>query len=94
MSSPDPGRVPTPDSFEEPVVVYVSRWCGYCRAALRLLESRGVRHATVDVTGNGDARAWLQTTTGRHTVPQIFIHGDSIGGFDELRMLDREGRLP
>jgi glutaredoxin 3 len=83
-----------PDAFEEPVVVYTTRWCGYCWSALRLLENRGVRHAKVDVTGDREARAWLLEVTGRRTVPQIFIHGRSIGGFTELAAIDREGQLP
>ena len=90
---PSPG-VPRPETFDEPVVVYGTRWCGYCRSALRLLERRGIRHAEVDVSGNAPARAWLLAITGRRTVPQIFIHGRSIGGYTELAALDREEELP
>jgi glutaredoxin 3 len=93
MSHATSGGVPPPGDFDEPVVVYVTRWCGYCRSALRLLEARGVRHAKVDVTGNHEARAWLQAITGRTTVPQVFIEGRSIGGFTELAQLDREHGL-
>ena len=40
-----------------------------------------------------DKRMWLVETTGRRTVPQIFIGDESIGGFDELRKLDMTGEL-
>jgi glutaredoxin 3 len=45
------------------------------------------------VTGDDEKRAWLVRETGRRTVPQIFIKGESIGGSDELHALDRSGEL-
>ena len=47
----------------------------------------------IDTTGNDDLRAWLRQTTGRRTVPQIFIGERAIGGYEELRMLDAGGKL-
>lgn len=84
---------PLPDAFNEEVVVYVTPWCPYCLRARRLLGARGIAHAVVDVTGNSEARRWLLANTGQHTVPQIFIKGQSIGGFTELAQLDAEGEL-
>jgi glutaredoxin 3 len=75
------------------VRVYTTRICPFCVAAKRLLAARGVAYEEVDVTGDDDRRAWLVETTGRRTVPQIFIAGDPIGGFDDLSALDRSGRL-
>jgi glutaredoxin len=51
------------------------------------------RGKEINVSGDHDARAWLVEATGRRTVPQIFIHGKSIGGFEELAALDRAGEL-
>jgi glutaredoxin 3 len=47
----------------------------------------------IDVTGDDDQRRWLVETTGRRTVPQIFIRGAAIGGYEELAALDRKGEL-
>ena len=84
---------PLPDSFECAVVVYLTPWCPYCVMAQRLLHSRGIAFEKVDVSGDHEARAWLRATTGQHTVPQIFINGESVGGFDELSALDARGGL-
>lgn len=84
---------PLPDAFETAVVVYLTPWCPFCTMARRLLTARGIAFGIVDVSGNDDARGWLQTNTGQHTVPQIFIEGRSIGGFQELAALDGDGGL-
>ena len=68
--------------------------CPYCIRAKMLLKKKGIPYEEVDVGGDRDARDWLiQVTGGRRTVPQIFIKGESIGGFDELAALERAGRL-
>ncbi len=75
------------------MVVYLTPWCPYCRMARRLLDGKKVDYAAIDVSDDDDARAWLREASGQHTVPQIFIHGKSIGGYSELSALDRAGRL-
>lgn len=75
------------------VVIYTSATCGYCYAALALLQAKGVAYEKVDVTGDRQARAALRERTGRHTVPQVFVGGRSVGGFTELLALERRGEL-
>ncbi|MFM7737590.1 MAG: glutaredoxin 3 [Alphaproteobacteria bacterium] len=75
------------------VTIYTTGTCPYCFAAKSLLAKKGVRYDEVDVTGDDAARARLVERTGRRTVPQIFIDGASIGGYDELAELDRGGQL-
>jgi len=75
------------------VTIYTTRVCPYCVAAKRLLAARGAPYVEVDVTADPAKRQWLVETTGRRTVPQIFIGGAAIGGYDELSSLDRSGRL-
>jgi glutaredoxin 3 len=75
------------------VIVYTTRTCGYCFVAKRLLSKRGIAFEEVDVTGDAAKREWLVQVTGRRTVPQIFIRGESIGGYEELAALDRSGAL-
>jgi glutaredoxin 3 len=73
--------------------VYSTLICPYCVRAKLLLRSRDIPFEEIDVTGDHDARRWLVQATGRRTVPQIFIDDEPIGGFDELRALDRSGEL-
>ena len=75
------------------VTIYTTKVCPYCVAAKRLLGKRGITYTEVDVTGDDEKRAWLVGTTKRRTVPQIFIAGDPIGGYDELAALDKSGEL-
>ncbi len=75
------------------VTIYTTRVCGYCVAAKQLLGARRVPYLEIDVTSNQAKRAWLVETTGRRTVPQIFIGAEPIGGFEELAALDRSGHL-
>lgn len=75
------------------VKIYTTRYCPYCHAATALLTQKNVTFEEIDVTGDSVARADLARRTGRSTVPQVFIDGDSIGGYDDLSALDRSGRL-
>jgi glutaredoxin 3 len=75
------------------VKIYTTRYCPYCHAATALLTDKQVPFEEIDVTGDTQARADLAQRTGRRTVPQVFIDGASIGGYDDLSALDRSGRL-
>jgi len=75
------------------VTIYTRQWCGYCTAAERLLKAKGVAFENIDCTGDHAKRKWLVEVTGRTTVPQIFIDGRSIGGYDDMSALDRRGEL-
>jgi len=76
------------------VKIYTRRWCGYCTGALRLLASKGIAFEEIDTTGNHELRRWLvDVSCGRTTVPQIFIGDRAIGGYDDLRALERTGEL-
>jgi glutaredoxin 3 len=79
--------------FMADVVVYSTNSCGYCVRAKALLSKLGIKFEEVDVSNDTDKRAWLIQTTGRRTVPQIFIKGEAIGGFDELAALNSGGKL-
>ncbi len=67
------------------VVIYTTRTCPYCRAAKKLLKSKGFAFEEMDVTEDDPLREkMVKMTGGRETIPQIFIDGRSIGGYDEL----------
>jgi glutaredoxin 3 len=75
------------------VVVYRTPFCGYCFRVKHLLESKGVPFKEVDVSHDRDKRQWLVEVTRQRTVPQVFINGHSVGGFDDLARLNRSGEL-
>lgn len=76
------------------VIMYATQWCPYCQAARRLLKAKGVSFTEIDVNDDPRLRAeMMQKAGGRHTVPQIFINGLHVGGFDDLSALERRGRL-
>jgi glutaredoxin 3 len=76
-----------------PVLVYASRYCGWCTRALALLEGKGVSPQVIIVDTDRSMRREMEDRSGRRTVPQIFIGERHIGGFDDLRALDAAGQL-
>jgi glutaredoxin 3 len=75
------------------VKMYSTNTCPFCIRAKMLLNKRNIPFEEINVSGDHEKRAWLVKTTGRRTVPQIFIDGDPIGGSDELYAMDRSGEL-
>jgi glutaredoxin 3 len=75
------------------VVLYTTPFCFYCLRAKQLLAKKGIGFRDVDVRAVTGARTWLQQTTGRTSVPQIFINGAFVGGYYELVMLERDRLL-
>lgn len=76
------------------ILLYTTQYCGYCRAAKNLLRAKGLEFQEVDVGFDSAKRVeMVERAGGLRTVPQIFIHGRHVGGYDELAALEREGRL-
>ncbi len=77
----------------KPVRVYTTTYCPFCDRAKELLRRRGITFEVIDVTEDSATRDWLVATTGRRSVPQIFVGEQPIGGYEDLRALDDAGRL-
>lgn len=76
------------------VEIYTKAFCPYCSRALSLLKGRGVPYDEHDVTMGGSLKAeMVERTSGRLTVPQIFIGDAHIGGCDDLVDAERSGKL-
>lgn len=76
------------------VRMYTTAVCPYCTMAKRLLQGKGVaRIEELRVDQNPDLRETMMSSTGRRTVPQIYVGETYVGGFDDLAALDRAGRL-
>ncbi len=82
---------PSPDK----VLVYTKKPCGFCNAAIRYLETvKGVDNVeVVDLTGQYDKLRELMQMSGQRTVPQIYIFGNHVGGYDDLRAKDAVGTI-
>jgi glutaredoxin 3 len=77
-----------------PVEIYSSPLCGFCHAAKRLLNQKGVSFAEVNVLMDPSRKPeMIQRAGGARTVPQIFIGDVHVGGCDELYALERVGKL-
>lgn len=76
------------------VMMYSTAVCPYCVRAEQLLRGRGVAEiAKVRVDLEPARRVEMMQRTGRRTVPQIYIGGVHVGGYDDLVVLDRAGKL-
>lgn len=75
------------------VIMYTQALCGYCSAARALLKEKGVVFREINITLNAGLRREMQEKSGRRTVPQIFIGGKHIGGYDDLAALEERGEL-
>lgn len=75
------------------IEVWYKRGCPWARAAIELLRERDLPFVEHDIKGDGEKLEWLRIVTGKKTTPQIFLLGEAIGGYDELRALDQSGEL-
>jgi len=75
------------------ITIYTTRYCPFCIRAKMLLEHKGQPFDEIPVDADPVRRAEMQTRSGRHTVPQIWISGHHVGGCDELFALEMSGRL-
>ena len=75
------------------IEVYTTSSCPFCVRAKRLLKERGLAYEEMDVAQDDELREAVIRRSGRRTVPQIFIDGKSIGGYEELAELDASGEL-
>ncbi len=76
------------------VEMYTTGWCPYCAMARALLQRKGVPYTEIDVHAEPGRRAEMVSRAhGGRTVPQIFINGEHIGGFDDMSALDRQDEL-
>ncbi|UGV25105.1 glutaredoxin 3 [Rhodopseudomonas boonkerdii] len=76
------------------IEIYTRPGCGYCSAAISLLQRKKAEFTHYDTATDPDLRqAMFDRTRPGATFPQIFIGGRHIGGCDDLYALDREGKL-
>ena len=78
----------------KPVEIYTSPICGFCHAAKRLLNQKGVEFSEIDVLADPARKPeMIERANGGRTVPQIFVGDTHVGGCDDLYALERAGKL-
>lgn len=78
---------------DKAVTLYSKATCPFCIRAKALFERKGVDFEEIDILDEPERRDEMIQRSGGRTVPQIFIHGKPIGGYDELAALEQDGEL-
>ena len=76
------------------VIVYMGPMCVFCDAAKRLLTKKNIPYKEVNIALDEVKREeMLKKSNGKRTIPQIFIEDLHVGGYEELRALEKKGEL-
>lgn len=76
------------------IEVYTTGVCPYCVQAKRLLTEKGLQYEEIRVDQDpAKMTEMLERSQGRRSVPEIFINGQLVGGYDELHAADQSGEL-
>jgi glutaredoxin len=66
-------------------IVWSRNQCPYCDQAKNLLKSKGIEFEERNVSVDWTKEQLLEAVPNARTVPQIFLDGELVGGFTELR---------
>ena len=76
------------------VTIYTGPLCNFCDAAKRLLARNNAEYKEINIaTTDGAMDEMIKKANGRRTVPQIFFDEEHIGGYDDIRALEKENKL-
>ena len=76
------------------ITIYTGPRCNYCDAAKRLLARNNAPYEEINIaTVEGAMDEMINKANGKRTIPQIFFDDQHIGGYDEVRALERENKL-
>ena len=74
--------------------MYIGPLCNFCDAAKRLLLRNNLKFKEIDIsTKNGLMDEMIKKANGKRTIPQIFFDAHHVGGYQELRALEKSGEL-
>ena len=76
------------------VTVYMGPRCNFCDAAKRLLQRNNIPYKEINIAlEEGKKEEMLIKSNGRQTIPQIFFDEYHVGGYQELREIEKKGKL-
>ena len=76
------------------ITMYTGPMCNFCDAAKRLLSRNNLKYEEIDIsTKDGLRDEMIKKSNGKRTIPQIFFDNHHVGGYVELRELEKKGEL-
>ena len=76
------------------VTIYTGPLCNFCDAAKKLLTRNNVEYKEINIaTVEGAMDEMIKKANGKRTIPQIFFNTQHIGGYDDVRSLEKENKL-
>ena len=76
------------------ITMYTGPLCNFCEAAKKLFLRNNLKFQEIDIsTKDGLKEEMIQKSNGKKTIPQIFFDDHHIGGYMELRELEKKGDL-
>ena len=67
------------------VTIYTKTICPYCTAAKNWLKQKGYTYEEVNLDNDESRQKFYESVgNGVRTVPQIYVDGERIGGYQEL----------
>ena len=76
------------------VTIYTGQLCNFCDAAKKLLTRNNIEYKEIDIsTVDGAMDEMIAKANGKRTIPQIFFDNKHIGGYDDVRALEKEKKL-
>jgi glutaredoxin 3 len=76
------------------VTIYTGLLCNYCEAAKKLLARNNVEYKEINIsTVDGAMDEMISKANGKRTIPQIFFDEQHMGGYDDVRALEKENKL-
>ena len=74
--------------------MYTGPLCNFCDAAKRLFTRNNIKYQEIDISSKeGLMEEMIKKSNGRKTIPQIFFDDQHIGGYEEVRALEKENKL-
>ena len=76
------------------ILMYSGPMCNFCEAAKKLLKRNNLDFEIIDISSEkGLIEEMIKKSNGKRTIPQIFFDNQHIGGYVELRELEKNGNL-
>ena len=76
------------------ITMYTGPLCNFCDAAKRLFSRNNIEYQEIDISSKaGLMDEMIKKSNGRRTIPQIFFDDHHVGGYQELRALEKEEKL-
>ena len=76
------------------ITMYTGPMCNFCEAAKRLFSRNNLKYQEIDISMKDGLRdEMIKKANGKRTIPQIFFDDRHVGGYQELRELEKKGEL-